>query len=330
LDYDGTTLALNENQLRLRGAGDGNHMLGYLGGSFDGPLLQGYSSVVLKTVSGGDAGGLFMKNGRIGIGTTNPLNGRLHVESSYGVGFSYAYLSSNGSVGTCGGCGGEVSIWAQRRVAAEEFNAFSDERIKEVIGLTDSKNDLATLMDIRVTDYTFVDKISKGNETQKKVIAQELEKIYPSAVKKIKGVVPDIYKLTKASNGVVELKNNLKAGDRVQLIFDEKVQIVDVLSATESNFKTGLSHTGDVFVYGREVDDFRTVDYEAVSMLNLSATQELYKKIQLLENQLAGMSDAVSSLSEQNEKLQSNTKDVEMLKNQLNEIQNMLNIQAEK
>jgi hypothetical protein len=38
----------------------------------------------------------------------------------------------------------------------------------------------------------------------------------------------------------------------------------------------------------------------------------------------------VSSLSEQNEKLQSNTKDVEMLKNQLNEIQNMLNIQAEK
>ena len=83
-------------------------------------------------------------------------------------------------------------------------------------------------------------------------------------------------------------------------------------------------------MYGREVDDFRTVDYEAVSMLNLSATQELYKKIQLLENQLAGMSDVVSSLSEQNEKLQLNTKDVEMLKNQLNEIQNMLNIQAEK
>ena len=149
-------------------------------------------------------------------------------------------------------------------------------------------------------------------------------------MKKIKGVVPDVYKLTKANNGVVELKNTFEAGDRVQLIFDEKVQVVDVLSATESKFITSLSYTGDVFVYGREVDDFRTVDYEAVSMLNVSATQELYKKIQLLEKQLAGMSDVVFSLSEQNEKLQSKTQDIEMLKNQLLEIQNMLNIQAEK
>ena len=85
-----------------------------------------------------------------------------------------------------------------------------------------------------------------------------------------------------------------------------------------------------MFVYGREVDDFRTVDYEAVSMLNVSATQELYKKIQLLDKQLAGMSDIVSSLTEQNEKLQSKTQDIEMLKNQLIGIQNMLNIQAEK
>ncbi len=29
-----------------------------------------------------------------------------------------------------------------------------------------------------------------------------------------------------------------------------------------------------VFVYGREVNDFHTVDYEALSMLNVSATQE--------------------------------------------------------
>ena len=30
-----------------------------------------------------------------------------------------------------------------------------------------------------------------------------------------------------------------------------------------------------MFVYGREVDDFRTVDYDALTMLNVSATQQL-------------------------------------------------------
>ena len=67
-------------------------------------------------------------------------------------------------------------------------------------------------------------------------------------------------------NGTIQMKNDLKVGDRVKLIFDEKVQIVDV----EKSFTTGLTYTGDVFVYGTEVEDFRTVDYEAISMLNRS------------------------------------------------------------
>ena len=330
LDYDGSSLALNDNQIRLRGAGDGNHVLGYLGGSFDGPLLQGFSSVVLKTVTGGDAGGLFMKNGRIGIGTTNPLNGRLHVESSYGVGFSYGYLAGNGSTGYCGNCGGEVSIWAQRRVAAEEFNAFSDARIKEVVGLSDSKSDLATLLDVKVTDYTFVDKVAKGDKVQKKVIAQELEKVYPNAVKQIKGVVPDIYKVSSMKNGIIQMKNDLKVGDRVKLIFDEKVQIVDVLSVSEKSFTTALTYTGDVFVYGREVEDFRTVDYEAISMLNVSATQELHSQIKQLESQLKGMNNLVQQLSEENSELKVSVSNLETLQSKVESIMNMLNLEAEK
>ena len=36
--------------------------------------------------------------------------------------------------------------------------------------------------------------------------------------------------------------------------------------------------TDRVFVYGKEVNDFRVVDYDAISMLNVSATQELAKR----------------------------------------------------
>ncbi len=38
-----------------------------------------------------------------------------------------------------------------------------------------------------------------------------------------------------------------------------------------------------VFVYGREVRRFRYVDYEAIAMLNVSATQELAKRLEKLE-----------------------------------------------
>ena len=40
---------------------------------------------------------------------------------------------------------------------------------------------------------------------------------------------------------------------------------------------------GKVLVYGKEVNDFHIVDYEAIAMLNVSATQELIKRIQELE-----------------------------------------------
>jgi len=42
-----------------------------------------------------------------------------------------------------------------------------------------------------------------------------------------------------------------------------------------------------VFVYGREVNDFRTVDYDAIAMLNVSATQELARKVEAQSAELA-------------------------------------------
>ncbi len=322
LDYDGTNLAMNDNQIRFRGAGDGNHVLGYFGGSFDGPLLQGFNSIVLKTVTGGDAAGIFMTNNRVGIGTTNPTNGRLHVESSYGVGFSYGFLSGGGNTGYCGNCGGEVSIWAQRRVAAEEFNAFSDARIKDVVGLSNGYKDLNTLLQLEITDYTFKDKISKGDIQQKKVIAQQIEKVYPQAVKQIKGVIPDIYKTAEMTNGVVSIESNLKPGDKVKLIMEnDRVEMAEVLEADNVSFSVDLDYSGDVFVYGREVSDFRTVDYEALSTLNISATQELYKEIQLLKA-------SISTLEQDNVELKAELKKVENLEADLDEIKTLLNMHA--
>ena len=53
--------------------------------------------------------------------------------------------------------------------------------------------------------------------------------------------------------------------------------------ASEQAYETGL------FVYGKFVDDFLSVDYDALAMLNVSATQELARKVAALEQQNAAL-----------------------------------------
>jgi hypothetical protein len=77
----------------------------------------------------------------------------------------------------------------------------------------------------------------------------------------------------------------LSKGDRVKLIFENNEVISKVTYADKNTFKIDAESSGNVFVYGREVDDFRTVDYDAISMLNVSATQELFKRVTALENE---------------------------------------------
>ncbi len=47
-----------------------------------------------------------------------------------------------------------------------------------------------------VTDYTFKDKIANGNRVSKKVIAQQIEQVYPQIVSKHRDIVPNVFQLT--------------------------------------------------------------------------------------------------------------------------------------
>jgi hypothetical protein len=204
------------------------------------------------------------------------VNGSLKINGNTSYTMSYGYLNSSASTNTSSGTNG-YSLHASNRIAATEFNAYSDSRIKNIKGISDSKNDLQTLMNLEITDYKFVDSIEKGNGMNKKVIAQQVETVYPQAVSKLTDIIPDIYTLATIENGRINVSNNLKAGEKVKLIFSDRNEMAEVVSADATGFTVTLKDSGRVFVYGREVNDFRAVDYEALSTLNISATQELVK-----------------------------------------------------
>jgi hypothetical protein len=246
------------------------------------------------------ADGLLFDNGTaIGIGTTTPTQAKLVIDGNQDNALSaYGFLKSDGTTGTnTTGNAQNYSIYASNRIAASEFNAFSDVRIKKILRGSNSSEDLATLMQLKITDYKLIDSISKGNATIKKVIAQEVAEVYPNAVSKMTDFIPNIYQLAKIENGFIALKNhNLIVGDKVKIIFSDKQSVCKVLKINENGFYTEGVSDGAVFVYGKEINDFHTVDYEALSTLNISATQELVKQINDLKAENAALKTDMSSM----------------------------------
>jgi hypothetical protein len=201
----------------------------------------------------------------------------------------------------------------------------SDSRFKNVIGVSDSAKDLGLLNQIQITDYSYIDKLSSGGGVHKKVIAQQVEEVLPAAINKRTDFVPDIFakavKVEPKESGCVlitmEKAHSLKTGDKVRL-FDTENRPVDAKVAEADGLSFSVATTADLrkgaFVYGTEQSDVRAVDYEAIAMLNVSATQELSRQMNAKDAEIGTLKAEVASLKAANAKLGSLSSEMEELK----------------
>jgi hypothetical protein len=129
----------------------------------------------------------------------------------------------------------------------------------------------------------------------------------------------------------------LKVGERVKLIGSRMSGIYDVLEVRPGAFRTAFNLTpdtnsapvvsgpqdeallsavspasGQVFVYGREVKDFRSVDYQAIAMLNVSATQELAKRLEQKSDEVAALEKQLTDLKKMVTQLAADAKNGKM------------------
>ena len=263
------------------------------GSSPDGLSVNGYDGVSFSTGSNSRNERMrISSNGNIGIGTTSPSY-PLHITKSvnqpsgtnYGIIYKTSSYNSTGFIGptnvnlTYTLSSDAISLFCSNYIAGYGMVVTSDNRIKDIIGISDSKKDLSSLLSLEVTDYKMKDKVQYGEKVTKKLIAQQVKEVLPQAVSLQTEFIPNIYKLSTINEGIISLENDLKKGDKVKLFFDENEEIVEVVSATKNSFKLNSKKEGQVFVFGKQVNDFHVLDYDAVSMLNVSATQELYKII---------------------------------------------------
>jgi hypothetical protein len=211
------------------------------------------------------------------------------------------------------------SIYANQRVAASEFNAHSDRRIKK--NITDI-NDSSALDKIRLLEpkiYNYIDEKGRGTSNVYGFIAQEVANVLPYAVTINEGDIPNILRNSNVSvidNNTIELtlessveELSLSNTSVINIITDEDKDLkCNVLSFSESNVIT-IENTGDfsnvtnAFIKGEQISDFHHLNKDAIWAVSTAALQEVDRQLQTekakvstLETQVANLLTRVTAL----------------------------------
>jgi hypothetical protein len=309
----GRTNASLSAAIKAANFGAGNGLEAFASGNGDGIVATCGSGTAVNAFSQTGFAGYFRGPRtyiqKLGVGTSSPL-APLHVAGSDVIGSTsaqYILYGFNGAMGLY--FNGANPTWAtgllvdydivtRRSLVSAQNVTNSDARIKNIVGQSNQNEDLQTLRKIVVTNYTFKDVVKMGNGIQKKVIAQQVERVYPQAVQKRSDFIPDIYAVADVVTGTNELILTLKKphgltkSTKIKLIDNNQTEFEAMVTGVNSanQFSIDISEpvtTNKLFVYGRKVDDFRAVDYEALAVLNISSTQALLVRLEQAEKKIA-------------------------------------------
>ena len=261
--------------------------------------------------------------GNVGVGVENPAT-KLEVAAGtnrqevtdiafflYNRGFVSASFESIGLQNVCAIFGS--SIWIKTGVVG----ASSDERIKKNIRDINDNGALQKILQIQPKKYNYKDPIKRGTYEVYGFIAQQVNEIVPNAVNTSNvEVIPDIMTIAHydCDSNVVEsnilthkisfdCNVDLSIGDTVEIITENNKDKYEILADLGCNiYQIDKSiDSSNIFVYGKEVNDFHTIDKSYIYTLNVCATQELHRMIEAQKEMIDHLKIRIQAL-ENNQK----------------------------
>jgi cytoskeletal protein CcmA (bactofilin family) len=268
----------------------------YHNGALHGPLFR---------ASGTNA---YYNAGNLGIGITAPTKAKLEVAGDYGsTGLSSNSYTDLLATGVSSGSAGTMaySIYADGKIAASSFHAVSDKRVKNILSERNNNDDLEAIENLDIFNYQYIDQNKYGKQTKIGIMAQDVEKIHSDLVEESTRFIPNIYKECKL-NSINEIQVgecDIKEGDLVQVQYqiDDEFFMCEknVVSYTDGIMKVSESDADadykkdSAFVYGKQINDFKSVNFEQLTSLNTSAIKAIIQENKDLKAELAAIKEYI-------------------------------------
>lgn len=272
---------------------NGNGIIGMAYGAGGYSTTAGAGDLVIKNTnrvliqSGGGAAAIVVNtNNFVAIGSANstyPLS--VSGASSGGAGNAPTWYAGNTTI-SAGQNIPNISLYVGGYVfSTAGFTASSDRRIKTNIQQAQASNI------VPIVKYELVDK-SEGSGKKWGVVAQEIEELYPEAVKTCSEFIPSVYKIvpcTKKEDGWLLETDAFEKGDHIRCVLrDGKFLETDVVGLVNGAalISTESELGNEVFVYGKKVNDFKTIDYNQLTCIALSLVSGLRAELSGLKAEL--------------------------------------------
>ena len=204
----------------------------------------------------------------------------------------------------------------------------SDSRIKKNIIEIKDDISLKKLRDISCCSYNYIDSLKRTNRLQIGFIAQQVKEHFPEAIGFQKNIIPNEMRIIEnpqwteindGSNNKFKLTiSDLQdvSGVKYRFYVSNDVsgndEVMKETTGNSDNSFTFDNSYNNVYCYGKEVDDFHTLDKQKLFALNFSATQEIDR---IQQQQLLDISGNTLGI-------QSNKNELDLLKLENQELTN--------
>jgi hypothetical protein len=256
-------------------------------------------------------------DGVVGINTATPSNALFHVNGSttntQGPGTYFDTTAT--AIQNFGSASRNISIYGSSVIWANAaFISTSDQRIKNNICDISDSSALDTIRLIQPKRYGYVDTVARGGRNVFGFIAQQIESTIPDAITTGAEFIPNMYDRCQCTPGITthvtletkdvsfipqtdpsgnEIPTRIKFYDTA----DKEVigTLHTILGTREFTIHETLPET-DYFAYGQEVNDFKTLNKDAIFTVATAALQEVDRQLQVEKAKTAELQTQVTEL----------------------------------